>query len=140
MPATSALILIKEFNESWRRYGKVHKRAAAEMTEESVHDLRVALRRLDATLSLIALFTPESYTRKTRKRLTAMRKQLNPLRDVQVQSLQVADLANTYPVLKQFQKRLSKREQSLLRDLKKDLESEQEKLETAFSATVSRSR
>src|SRR5207249_7379532 len=53
-----ASILGKQLEESWKRYRKVLKRAKSGMTEESVHDLRVALRRLEAVVDLVPLFAP----------------------------------------------------------------------------------
>jgi CHAD domain-containing protein len=140
MAQARASILATQLKESWGRYCKAVKRTQPKMTEKSVHDLRVALRRLDSVLGLIGLFAPESYTEKTRDRLKQLRKRLNPLRDVQVQLLLLTDLLNTYPDLQKFQKKLLKREQSLRRDLEEEVEAGHAKLEKAFNKTIVRSR
>jgi CHAD domain-containing protein len=140
MTDDGALILLKQFRKDWTRYGKAFKRAKSGLTEESVHDLRVALRRLDAILGLIRLFGPESDTKRARKRIATFRKRLNPLRDIHVQLLRVAEYAEVHPELEKFRKRLSKREKSLIRDLKKNLATNHRKLEKAVRVTVARSQ
>ena len=135
-----ASILGKQLEESWKRYRKVLKRAKSGMTEESVHDLRVALRRLEAVVDLVPLFAPAEYTQRTRRQLERIRNRLSPLRDVQVQLLSVGDLTNTYPDLLKFQKSLSKRERALTRGLQRDIQARHAKLKPTFNAMFGKSR
>src|SRR5436190_24263514 len=121
--------------DAWNRYRKASKRAKSKITEESVHDLRVSLRRLEAAMDFTRPIA-EDQMQKTRKRLTKFFSSLNPLRDVHVQVLAVNDVANTYPDVRAFQKKLLRKEQSLSKALKQNLNDLRNRLKTAFDAAL----
>src|SRR5262245_14779725 len=131
-PEKGVAFLVNELEESWNRYRKVVKVARADMTEASVHDLRVSLRRLDAAMDLAEPIAGKRSMQRTRKRAGKLRSGLSPLREVQVQLLALSDFVKTCPELEKFQRRLSKREESLLRTGKKDLNKQLPKLKAAF--------
>src|SRR5262245_944040 len=132
-------ILTNLMAEGWARYRKTFKRSRAVMTEESIHDLRVSIRRLQATVDVVRLFLPDSHTAQTRRELKEIRTVLGPLRDLQVQILQVAELTNQFPDLLKFQKKLLRREAQIVRKLTPRIKSRHARLEKKFSATFGQS-
>ena len=108
------------------------------MTEESIHDLRVGLRRLQAIVEVTDFFLPDAG--KTREALDSMRKGFGPIRDIQVLIPAAGDLAKTYPVLERFRGMLVKREQSQLRQLRKNVKTRHSRLKRAFSNALNRSQ
>lgn len=124
----------------WTRYRKTLKRARLLMTDEAVHDLRVALRRLETTVDLLRLFLPNSQTQETARTLRNFRKNFGVLRDVQVQILSLSDLTNEYPDLLKFQRCLGKRERKLIQNAKQIIRKKRPKLEKRFCDTLAQSR
>jgi CHAD domain-containing protein len=133
-------ILAQSLDECWKRYRKTFRAAKSILTEKWVHDLRVALRRLDAVLDLTGMFLPHSHTVKVRRSLKRLVKHLSSLRDIQVQQRLVADLTKTYPELLKFQKHLVKQERVQIRALKKTVRRKHEKLANEFTKTFFQSR
>ena len=121
--------------EAWRRCRKASKRAKSEISEESIHELRVSLRRLEAAMDFTQPIA-EDQMRKARKRLTKLLSSLNPLRDVQVQLLAVNELTGAYPDVRSFQKKLLKKEQSLSRELREELNDRLRKLKASFDEAL----
>jgi len=78
MPLSS----LKEYRDQFR---KVWKKARRAMDEGSIHDLRVASRRMAASLLLMESVLGEDRSSKVRRRIKRLMKKLGPLRDVQVQ-------------------------------------------------------
>ncbi len=68
-------------------------------SEESVHDFRVSMRRFMALLDLLNQVYPRKYLLDIRKILKKELKVFNPLRDNQVQILNLRSLIYTYPAL-----------------------------------------
>ena len=110
-------LLLDALHERWRTFRAELKRCQKKSSEETVHDLRVAMRRLMSTLDLLASIQPAGNLRKARRRL---KKQLNlfgPLRDVQVQLLTVEKMLPNFPELQEFYAYLVKRDRKLVRRL-----------------------
>jgi CHAD domain-containing protein len=82
--------------------------------KERVHRLRVATRRLLATLKLARAVLPDVNAR-TERRLKALLKVLSPLRDAQLQREALAALLPSEPVLWPLLAQLKKRTQQLRR-------------------------
>jgi CHAD domain-containing protein len=98
-----------------RRHEKALRRCRRRFSEKSVHDLRIATRRLIAQLELLNPFIPGRTFRKVRRRL---KRQLNAsalLRDAQVQVLQVRGLLPEHPELAPVYRHLEMNELSLRR-------------------------
>jgi CHAD domain-containing protein len=125
--------------DQWGRYRKALKRSKAVMSEQSTHDLRVSLRKLQAGVDLVGLFLPASHTAKTRRDIKRLRRALGPIRDLQVQILAAGELANAHPDLLKFQRRLSKKEYELIRESKRRIKTRHARLNRHFSATLERS-
>ena len=78
MPLSS----LKEYRDQLR---KAWKKARRDLDEESIHDLRVASRRMGALLLLVESALGEDRSSKVRRRIKRVMKKLGPLRDIQVQ-------------------------------------------------------
>lgn len=96
------------------KYIKRLKECRGNINEESVHDLRIAARRL---LSLIELFrglTPETKLGKLRQTLKDQLDSFDDLRDTQVMLLEISDRLEILPELTHFKLHLQHRENTLL--------------------------
>jgi CHAD domain-containing protein len=105
----------KIFKDRWKTYRSELKRCRNEPTEEAVHDLRVATRRLLALLNLLRDITPHPRLQKLRRTLKNQLNDLDDLRDTQVMLVEVSESLEDLPELEPFYKFLSKRERRLLR-------------------------
>jgi CHAD domain-containing protein len=80
MPLSS----LKDYRDELR---KAWKKARHGLDEESIHDLRVASRRMGSSLLLLESVLLEERSSKARRRIKRLMKKLGPLRDIQVQIL-----------------------------------------------------
>jgi CHAD domain-containing protein len=110
-------LLLGSLDERWRTFRTELKRCQKKYSEASVHDLRVASRRLISTLDLIASVDPEGNHRKTRRALKRPLQAFSPLRDVQVQLLAVDQMLPSFPELQRFYGYLMGRERGLVQRL-----------------------
>src|SRR5262245_39125417 len=77
--------LLKTVWDNWDELRKTWKGVRQKMDEDSIHDLRVASRRVGAGLFLLEAILQDDRSSKARRRLKRLMKKLGPLRDVQVQ-------------------------------------------------------
>jgi CHAD domain-containing protein len=120
MPSPNQLLL-EALEKRWKTYRAELKRCRAEFSNEAVHDMRVALRRL---LSLIRLLNSISPRPRLRKLSRAIKDKLNgfdDLRDTQVMLVEISEMIKELPQLKQFQGYLEHIEETELKDLRKEL-------------------
>lgn len=110
-----AELLIGILNARWRKFTLELKRCQTGFAEESVHDLRVSIRRLNATLNFIRNILPEDRLQKMRRELSKLLGAFSPLRDVQVQMLSLVQLLATYPSLQPLYTVLVLRERKLMK-------------------------
>lgn len=82
-----ASLVIASLDQRWRKYLKELRRCRKQCSEESVHDLRVATRRLIATLMIVEIVVPDSRVQRLQRRLKKLFDAMSPLRDTQVQLL-----------------------------------------------------
>jgi CHAD domain-containing protein len=97
------------------------KHCRGEFTNDAVHDLRVATRRILALLQLLHSISPHS---RLQKLMRAFRKQLNEfddLRDTQVILAEVSKVLQDLPQLQEFQKYLEETEHKMLFALSKKI-------------------
>jgi CHAD domain-containing protein len=116
-PRDFRTLLLDSVHERWRTFRTELKRCQKKPSEEAVHDLRVAMRRLMSMLDLLASIHPEGDLRKARRRLKKQLNKFGPLRDVQVQVLSIEKLLPSFPELQEFYAYLVKREGSLVQRL-----------------------
>ena len=114
-PGTDLLpLLLESLDQRWQRYLGEVARCRKKCSEKSVHDLRVATRRLIAVIDVILTVVPHDPVRNVARELRKRLKALGPLRDVQVQLLRVETMRQLFPVLKPFFTVLLLREQRLI--------------------------
>lgn len=106
----------------WEKYNQELNRCRQAFSEEAVHDLRVATRRLLALIDLIGVLYPNIQVRKF---LLIFKDQLDSyddLRDTQVMLLEIGQRVQDIPALAAFQKYLTRREKVLLHAAKKNVQ------------------
>jgi CHAD domain-containing protein len=121
-PLDFRTLLLDSVDERLGTFCATLKHCQKKSSEEAVHDLRVAMRRLMSMLDLLASIHPESNLRKSRRRLKKQLNMFGPLRDVQVQVLSVAKMLPSFPELREFYAYLVKREGSLVQHLDVEVE------------------
>jgi len=112
-------LLIKALDSRRQKYRQEFNGARANFSEDAVHDLRVATRRILAHLDLLRLLTPELLLKPLRRELKAQLDSLDRLRDTQVMLGEVRERMETVPGLAPFQAYLEHQEQLALRRAKK---------------------
>lgn len=121
MNAKTESILATSLNERWKNYRAQLKICRNEFSEEAVHDLRVATRRLLAVLDIVRALDPHPRVQKTRRALKNQLDALDDLRDVQVMLVETSETLENLPSLKPFHEHLQKREKWLLRAARKQV-------------------
>jgi len=114
-------ILVSSLNQRWDEYRDKYKTCQREFSEEAVHDLRVAERRLLAVLDMVRTLDPQPRVQKARRFLKDQLDELDELRDVQVMLVEVTENIQGLPQLGLFQNHLQKRETRLLRVARKKI-------------------
>jgi CHAD domain-containing protein len=110
-------LLSDSLHDCWQSFRAEVKRCQKKYSEEAVHDLRVATRRLISTLDLVDSIHPEAKLRKARRALKRQLDMFSPLRDVQVQLLAIDKMLPSFPELQEFYIFLVKRERKLMQRL-----------------------
>src|SRR5438477_7641376 len=103
-------ILLKALDVRWRKLRKESNRARRKYSEEAVHDLRVASRRLIAVLEILKKVHNASAVRDCRRRVKKLLDGLSPLRDLHVQRVRISEMMDRYPQLRDFEKSLTQKE------------------------------
>jgi CHAD domain-containing protein len=114
-------ILLHALDERLDLFGVQFKICRRDFSEEAVHDLRVASRRLLAALDLARVFSPRPSLQKARRELKRFLDELDELSDTQVQLVDFTDLLETFPQVMGIIKDLKKQEKKLLRAAEKEL-------------------
>src|SRR4030095_12946341 len=99
-------VLIEALEERWDKYRAELKKCKSEFSEEAVHDLRVATRRLLAVMDIIRLLDPQPRVQKVRRILKNQLDSLDDLRDTQVILVEVSESIMSFPDLKPFEEHL----------------------------------
>jgi CHAD domain-containing protein len=108
--------LLGFLSERWDRYRKRLKRCRRECSEESVHDLRVEIRRLLSAAELTGIFISRRRREKNRRLLKKHLDWFDELRDIQVQLLRLAPLARRAGVAQRYRAYLCRREERVLQE------------------------
>jgi len=91
--------LANSLQKRWESYRQQLRRCQRGFSEETVHELRVATRRLIAQLVLTEFVVPGGKLQKARRILKRRLKALGKLRDLHVQRLFIGECATRYPEL-----------------------------------------
>src|SRR5919108_6094547 len=114
-------LILDSLHDRWRTFRSELKRCQKQYSEEAVHDLRVATRRLISTLDLADCIRPKTKLREARRALKKQLDTFGPLRDVQVQLLAIGKMLPSFPELQEFYDSLMRRERKLVQRLSVDL-------------------
>ena len=108
--------------QRWDDYRVQSRTCRQEFSEEAVHDLRVAARRIMAVLDIVRAINPHPRVQKTRRFLKDQLDDLDELRDVQVMLVEISETIEHLPELQPFEEHLQKREKRLLRTALKQVQ------------------
>jgi CHAD domain-containing protein len=126
MSETHGRMFLDALNQRWDVYRNQLQAGREQISEESIHDLRVAVRRLLAMLSMLRTVDAHAPTRKMRRLLKNQLDELDELRDAQVMLLEMANMLENIPHLApiqiyEFQLYLEKREKDFIAAAQRDL-------------------
>ena len=119
-PDTSQLLL-EALEQRWKNYRAELKRCRVEFSNEAVHDLRVATRRILALIQLLNSISPRPRLLKLTRAFKDQLDEFDDLRDTQVILAEISEVVHELPQLHEFQKHLQFTEEKLLRNLRKKI-------------------
>jgi CHAD domain-containing protein len=124
--ANPASLLVNQFllealDQRWRNYRAELKRCRAEFSNEAVHDLRAAARRMLALIWLLNSISPRPRLQKLNRAFKDQLDEFDDLRDTQVVLAEISETLHELPQLQPFQDHLQGMEKRLLKTLRKKL-------------------
>jgi CHAD domain-containing protein len=120
-PPDISAVLLRSLTDRWQVFAAQAVLSRRHPTEKAIHDLRVATRRLIATLDILRTILPEGPPSKIRKQLKRHLKAFSALRDLQVQMIAVRRLVTRFPSLRPFLTALVVRERLLLKQARREI-------------------
>jgi CHAD domain-containing protein len=114
-------LLLRALERGWQNYRSELKNCQSEFTEDAVHDLRVATRRILALIQLLNSIAPRP---RLKKMAHAFKEQLDgfdDLRDTQVILGQLSEILQELPQLEEYEQHLHSHEKEMLKELQKKL-------------------
>src|SRR5215208_4326703 len=113
--------LLEALDKRWKDYRAELKRCRAEFSNEAVHDLRVAARRMLAIIRLLNSISPHPRLQRLNRAFKDQLDKFDNLRDTQVVLAEISETLQELPQLQEFKDHLQGREKRLLRTLRKKL-------------------
>ena len=114
-------LLLEALNRRWKNYRAELKRCRDEFSNEAVHDLRVAARRMLALIQLLNSIAPRPRLQKLTRAFKDQLDEFDDLRDTQVILAEISETKQELPQLQKFQYHLQSVEENLLKTLRKKL-------------------
>ena len=114
-------LLLEALDDRWKNYRAELKRCRAEFSNEAVHDLRAAARRMIAIIGLLNSISPRPRLQKLNRAFRDQLDEFDDLRDTQVILAEISETLHELPQLQTFQDYLQGIERSLLKTLRKKL-------------------
>jgi len=114
-------LLLEALENRWKNYRAELKRCHAEFSNEAVHDLRVATRRVLALIQLLNSISPRPRLQKLIRIFKEQLDEFDDLRDTQVMLAEISEIIHELPQLQDFQKHLQFTEERLMRTLRKKI-------------------
>src|SRR5688572_23706181 len=114
-------LLLEALDNRWKKYRAELKRCRAEFSNEAVHDLRVAARRMLALVQLLNSIAARPRLQKLSRAFKDQLDEFDDLRDTQVILAEISERVQELPQLQEFQGYLQGVEKSLLKALRKKL-------------------
>jgi CHAD domain-containing protein len=114
-------LLINSLEQRYSKYTVERQRCKDEFSEEAVHDLRIASRRLLALLTLLRAIDPQPRLQQLRRLFKNQLDGLDELRDTQVMLAEISEAIATLPEIEPLEKYLQKREKRLLKTVEQEV-------------------
>src|SRR6266498_1516838 len=95
--------LLEALDERWKNYRDELQRCRAEFSNEAVHDLRSAARRMLAVIQLLNSISPRPRLEKLNRAFKAQLDQFDDLRDTQVILAEISEAIQELPQLQTFE-------------------------------------
>jgi CHAD domain-containing protein len=114
-------LLLEALENRWKNYRAGLKRCRAEFSNEAVHDLRGAARRMLALIQLLNSISPRPRLQKLTHAFKDQLDEFDDLRDTQVILAEVSEILHELPQLQDFQRHLRFTEERMLRILRKNI-------------------
>ena len=118
---TANQLLLEALDKRWKNYRAELKLCRAEFSNEAVHDLRIAARRMLALIQLLNSISPRPRLQKLNRAFKDQLDEFDDLRDTQVILAEISETIHELPELQQLQYHLQIFEDDLLRTLRKKL-------------------
>jgi CHAD domain-containing protein len=112
-PVTAGAWFDQALRERWELYRERLDACRAETSEEAVHELRVAIRRLLSQFVLLGCVIPDRQPQKARRILKRQIQSLGALRDTTVQRVFIEKQQAKFPELSVLRRQLGRRERRL---------------------------
>ncbi len=113
--------LLEALDQRWKNYRAELKRCRMEFSNEAVHDLRSAARRMLAIIRLLNSISPRPRLEKLNRAFKDQLDEFDDLRDTQVILAEISETIQELPQLQVFQNYLQGVEKDLLKTLRKKL-------------------
>ena len=113
--------MVRLLQQPWKRYRKALKRCRLKSSPEAIHDFRIEIRRLLASLELLGGLLPAQRVEKLQRLLKRRLDLFDDLRDTQVQLQTLAHLWHAFPAARLFRKSLLEREERFARQASKEI-------------------
>src|SRR5215208_81270 len=114
-------LLLEALDQRWKNYRTELKRCRAEFSNEAVHDLRGAARRMLAIIQLLNSISPRPRLEKLNRAFRDQLNEFDDLRDTQVILAEISETVQELPQLQEFEEYLQGIERGLLKTLRKKL-------------------
>jgi CHAD domain-containing protein len=115
----SQKILLEALETRWKNYKVELKRCRSDFSNEAVHDLRVATRRMLALIQMLHSIAPRPRLQKLNRAFKGQLDEFDDLRDTQVILAELSEILHEFPQLQDFQKHLRFAEEKMLRVLRR---------------------
>src|SRR5215213_431173 len=119
--------MLAALDDRWKKYRAELKRCRAEFSNEAVHDLRGAARRMLALIRLLNSISPRPRLQKLNRAFKDQLGEFDDLRDTQVILAEISETLQELPQLQGFQDYLQGTETRLLKTLRKKLKRSEER-------------
>ncbi len=114
-------LLLDALEKCWKDYRQELKRCRTEFSDEAVHDLRVATRRMLALVELLNSISSHPRLEKVTDFFKDELNQFDDLRDTQVMLAEISEVLQQLPQLHEFQKQLQSEEEKIRRTVHKKI-------------------
>ncbi|MGA9120278.1 MAG: CHAD domain-containing protein [Bacteroidota bacterium] len=109
-----SLVLARALQERTQKFAVLAAQLPSHRSSGTVHDLRVATRRLIAAIDLVRPVLSQVQVDRMRRRLRRLLRSFGPLRDLEIQKALLGELVRDAPALRPVLRRLTLAERQLL--------------------------